>query len=139
MRMWVLAGDREHGRVLTGENASLRFAIGMARNLARNAARRAKRERFLPPDDLPEVPVAPDPAPDPGLRAAIDECLELLAQRPREALLARLRGLGARADRALAESIGMSLNTFLQNIVRARRQLAKCLAGKGVPLEEIRS
>ena len=139
MRMWLLATDREHARELSGENASLRFAIGMARNLARNAARRIRREQFLPPDDLPEVAVRPDPAPDPGLRRAIDECLNRLARRPREALLARLGAYQALADRALAESLGMSLNAFLQNIVRARRQLAECLRGKGVPLEEMRS
>jgi RNA polymerase sigma-70 factor (ECF subfamily) len=139
MRMWLLATDREHARELTGENASLRFAIGMARNLARNAARRVRRERLLPPDDLPEASVEPDPTPDPGLRQAIDECLERLARRPREALLARLGAYQVLADRALAESLGMSLNAFLQNIVRARRQMADCLAGKGVPLGELRS
>jgi hypothetical protein len=31
----------------------------------------------------------------------------------------------------------MTLNTFLQNIVRARQQLAKCLSARGVDLQEI--
>jgi hypothetical protein len=40
-------------------------------------------------------------------------------------------------DSALARHLGMTLNTFLQNIVRARQQLAKCLGAKGVELQEI--
>jgi len=42
-------------------------------------------------------------------------------------------------DRGLARRVGMSANTFWQNIARARKQLADCLRGKGVPLEEILS
>jgi len=38
MRMWLLA--REPERRLTGEDASLRYALGMARNIARSEARR---------------------------------------------------------------------------------------------------
>src|SRR5262249_951801 len=49
LRMWVLASDTE-GRELTGENASLRFAIGLARNIARNEARRNGRLHCLPPE-----------------------------------------------------------------------------------------
>ena len=81
LRMWVFAQDR--GLELTGENASLRFAIGIARNVARSEARRLQRQRFLPPEDLPEVPVDPDPVPDPRLRALIRECLKRLAGKPR--------------------------------------------------------
>jgi len=33
----------------------------------------------------------------------------------------------------------MKVNTFLQNIVRARRLLRDCLRRRGVPLEEIRA
>jgi hypothetical protein len=32
--------------------------------------------------------------------------------------------------------LGMTTNTLLQNIVRARRQVARCLEGKGIPREE---
>ena len=48
-------------------------------------------------------------------------------------MLARLKGLD---DRTLAAELDMRVNTFLQNIVRARRLLRKCLEGKGVRLEE---
>lgn len=136
MRMWTLAND-PNGRQLSGENASLRFAIGIARNLARNEARRHRREQYLPPEDLPDVPVDPAPTPDPKLRRAIAECIDALARRPVEALRARLY-LGAMSgDRAAAESVGMTLNTFLQNVVRARQQLARCLKGKKVSLAEL--
>jgi DNA-directed RNA polymerase specialized sigma24 family protein len=137
MRMWLYARDRGAG--LTGENASLRFAIGMARNLARNEARRLKREVLLPVDGPPEVPVAPDPPPDPGLARAIADCLERLAARPLEALRARLDLAPFASDREIAGSVGMTLNTFLQNIVRARRQMAECLEDKGVPRAEFLS
>jgi len=136
MRMWVLATDPE-GRALTGENASLRFAIGMARNLARSEARRTRREQYLPPEDLPDVPVDPAPTVDPSLRRAILECLDRVARRPLEALRARLDMGAIRGDRFAAQSVGMKLNTFLQNVVRARQQLSRCLEGKGVPLGEL--
>ena len=136
-RMWLFATDR--GATLTGEDASLRYAIGMARNLARNEARRMRREQHLPPDRLPELVVHPDPPPDPGLARAIAECLKNVARRPLEALQVRLRLGHVRSDRELAESVGMSVNAFFQNIVRARKQLATCLEGKGVPLQELLS
>ena len=71
-RMWILTRD-PGGRVLTGENASLRFAIVLARNLARNEARRNGREDRLPPEDVPEVPVEPAAMPEPSLRKAIED------------------------------------------------------------------
>jgi len=135
-RMWVFARDR--GAQLTGEDASLRYAIGMARNLARNEARRLKREVQLPPEQLPEPVTTPDPPSDPRLRTLIEACLRALASRPREALLRRIHRPWL-PDRTLAAETKMTLNTFLQNIVRARRQLASCLEDKGVPLKELLS
>jgi RNA polymerase sigma factor (sigma-70 family) len=135
LRMWTLAQDRK--RELTGESASLRFAIGMARNIARNEARRLGRERLLPPEDMPEMPTPPDPPSDPRLAQVIADCLRGLSVRPLAALRARMQQQGLRPDREIAERLGMSLNAFLQNIVRARRQLAACLTRHQVPLEEI--
>ena len=66
MRMWLMANDRS--RALSGENAALRYAIGMGRNLARNEARRLRREVYLPQGELPEPAIVDDPPPDPGLR-----------------------------------------------------------------------
>lgn len=137
LRMWILA--RDPVRELSGENASLRFALGMARNLAREEARRVGRERLLPPGDLPDVSVEPDPPADPGLRRAILECIEMLARKPLAALRARLASGCVLPDREIARQIGMSVNTFLQNIVRARRQVADCLERKGIPLHEVLS
>jgi DNA-directed RNA polymerase specialized sigma24 family protein len=135
LRMWVYA--RDHGPELSGDDASLRFAAGMARNVARNMARKYGRELHLPPEELPEVPVAPEPPPDPSLRRAIRECFDRLAKQPLLALRARLAEGHHRDDGALAKQLGMTLNTFLQNIVRARQQLAKCLGARGVDVQEI--
>jgi DNA-directed RNA polymerase specialized sigma24 family protein len=137
LRMWAYAQDRGH-RELVGEAASLRFAIGMARNIARSEARRLGRITFLPPDDLPEVAVPPEPPPDPVLRRAIVECLARLKGKPMVALQTRLRA-AALPDRDLALRVNMTLNTFLQNIVRARKAVAECLREKGVALEEVMS
>jgi DNA-directed RNA polymerase specialized sigma24 family protein len=137
LRMWLLSQDK--GRDLSGENASLRFAIGMARNIARSEARRWGREKLLPPEDLPEPVLEPDPVSDPGLRRAIVECLKKVAAKPLQALRARMDLGGVIADRDIAEGIGMTLNTFLQNIVRARKQVAGCLERGGIPLPELLS
>jgi DNA-directed RNA polymerase specialized sigma24 family protein len=135
LRMWMFATDRGH--TLKGENASLRFALGMARNVARNEARRFRREVHLPPEGLPEPEVEPAPLPDPALARLIQVCMERLARRPREALQTRLERGHELPDRGLAEALGMTLNTFLQNIVRARKQLSGCLKEQGAPIEEV--
>jgi RNA polymerase sigma-70 factor (ECF subfamily) len=135
MRMWVLA--TQGGRELEGENASLRFAIGVARNLARSEARRLGRERHAPLDDLPDPPAPPEPLRDHGLRRLIRECMERIANRPRAALSARIRHQDEIPDHTIAEQIGMTLNAFHQNIVRARKQMADCLRARQVPLEEV--
>jgi DNA-directed RNA polymerase specialized sigma24 family protein len=134
LRMWVYAQDR--GRELEGEAASLRFAIGMARNIARSEARRLGRVQLLPPEDLPEVEVQPEPPPDPALMLAIQECLRRLKGKPLAALRARLNPASELRDRDLARGVGMTLNTFLQNVVRARKAIAECLRRRGVALEE---
>lgn len=137
LRMWIFA--RERGGELQGENASLRFAIGMARNIARSEARRHGRLVFLPPEELPDEGTMPEPPVSPSLARLIRECFETLARRPREALAERLHQGAGRADREVAAGLGMTLNTFLQNIVRARRQMRTCLAQKGIAVEEMPS
>ena len=137
LRMWVLA--TEGGRDLMGPDASLRFATGLARNLARNEARRMGRMSFLPSDGLPEVPVEADPSSDPGLATAIRDCMGRLSGKLRVVLEARIAHGAVAPDRELADRLRLKLNTFLQNVVRARQQLRKCLEGKGVPGWEIPS
>lgn len=134
-RMWLYARDR--GRELEGRNASLRYATRMARNMAHNEARRLGREELLPPGDLPEPEVEPEPLPDPALARIIRECLDRLKGKPMEALRARLDRGHLHEDRELAAELGMKRNTFFQNIARARDKVAKCLARHGVSVEEV--
>jgi DNA-directed RNA polymerase specialized sigma24 family protein len=132
LRMWLLAKD--HERVLRGENASLKFACRVARNVALEEIRRFG----LPqPGDLdpPEGVVEPRMS-DPFLRDAIRACVARLPRKPHRALVARVGG-AHRSDKAAAAAVGMSANTFLQNIVRARKLLRPCLERKGVRLAEI--
>jgi RNA polymerase sigma-70 factor (ECF subfamily) len=75
--------------------------------------------------------------PDPLVRNAIDECRRALPGKPAQALSARLEGAGAERDETLAERLGMKLNTFLQNVTRAKKLLLDCLRNKGVPMEEL--
>jgi RNA polymerase sigma-70 factor (ECF subfamily) len=123
-------------------NALLRFAVRTARNLAVDEARRtghrepadaAELERLLDAlaGDVPE-------GPDPLLRRLIERCRELLPSKPRSALDARLGAGGTEPDAVLATRLGMRVNTFLQNVGRARRALAECLRKGGVEIEEAR-
>jgi len=131
LRMWTLAPGLE----LEGRNASLRYALRIVRNLALSEARRLQRFTPLELESLeshPETHVDPDPGPDPGLSRWIRACIERLPARPRQALLARLNDAGRSPDRDLAASVQMKANTFLQNIVRARKLVAECLRKHGV-------
>ncbi len=114
-------------------NGLLRLAIRIGRNLAISEVRRT---RATPTggDDLDATLVAVEApaAPDPMLRRAIGECRDKLPARPRQALDARLASAGGQADDDLAAGLGMRLNTFLQNVTRARQLLADCLARRGV-------
>jgi DNA-directed RNA polymerase specialized sigma24 family protein len=138
LRMWRLAPALR----LEGENASLRFAFRLLHNLAVSETRRLRRFEPLvtdPPDGRPLDRVDPDPPPDPLLRRAIQDCIARLPRQPRLAILLRLQEGGLHPDSILAVRLKMKRNTFLQNIVRARRLLAKCLEGRGVRLEEMSS
>lgn len=135
LRMWQVAPRVERdGR----PNALLRLALRSARNLAIDHTRRLGREAPL---DLCEhgadAALVTRSAADPLLREAIAECREGLPPQPAAALRARVTEGGARHDRELAERVGMTLNTFLKNIGRARALLAECLRARGVDLGEI--
>ena len=138
VRMWLVANDPR--RILEGGNASLKFAFRVARNVALEEIRRYRHDRFVELDklnDLPEASVEPEHC-DPALGRAIARCIESLPAQPRSALKARIESDGL-PDHQLAAGLRMKLNTFLQNIVRARRSLEKCLEERGVRLEEILS
>jgi RNA polymerase sigma-70 factor (ECF subfamily) len=136
LRMWQLAPTL----ALEGSDASLRYAARMMRNLALAEARRLRRVSATDLDDLErlsEQQIDPAPIPDPALRRLIRRCLDALPQRPRAALRARLESGGRLPDRALAEQLAMRLNTFHQNIGRARQLMRDCLQRHGVAPEEI--
>jgi len=129
LRVWQAASRcRPDGK----PNALIRFAIRIARNLAISELRRTAVP--LPASAAPDVAdrPAPDPPGDPLLRRRIHECLEKLPPKPSRALLARIRAAGGDSDATLAAALQMRLNTFLQNIVRARRLLHDCLRRAGV-------
>jgi RNA polymerase sigma-70 factor (ECF subfamily) len=132
LRMWRLAPTL----TLEGENASLRYASRMARNLALSEARRYGRvspAELGELEGLPQTVVEPRNPSDPGLRRALARCIGKLSDRQRRVLTARVSG---EADRELASRMGLKLNTFLQNVVRARRLVAACLERAGVRLSE---
>jgi RNA polymerase sigma-70 factor (ECF subfamily) len=115
-------------------NGLVRFAVRIARNLAVDELRRTKaRPVEMSEDALVDDSVA---APDPLLRQAIVECRDKLPPKPRQALDARLEAGGGRDDDELAESLGMRLNTFLQNFTRARQLLADCLGKRGIAIDQ---
>jgi len=76
-----------------------------------------------------------EPGDDPLLQRALLHCLELLTGAPARAMHARLRACGE-SDESLAGGLGMKVNTFRQNVARARRVLTECLRAQGVRLEE---
>lgn len=118
-----------------GANGLVRLAVRIARNLAVDELRRT-RARPVEPGDLEAEVTVDVTAPDPMLRTAIAECRDKLPPKPREAFDARLANDGARDDADLATSIGMRLNTFLQNFTRARKLLAECLGKRGVVIDQ---
>lgn len=130
LRVWQVAPRLvDDGR----PDGLLRLGVRIARNVAiseirRHAGRAARGVELAEPEVTPAAP------PDPMLRAAIVECRDRLPARPRAALMARLESAGCEADANLAAALSMKLNTFLQNITRARKLLRECLEGKGVEL-----
>jgi len=134
LRVWQVAPRfQPDGR----PNGLLRLGVRIARNLAISEVRRLRAVPAEPADveaALAEAERPPSP-PDPLLREAIRTCREALPQRPRQALDARLVGAGGTGDPELAASLHMRLNTFLQNVTRARQLLAECLRRRGVILD----
>jgi RNA polymerase sigma factor (sigma-70 family) len=132
LRVWQVAARLEQdGR----PQVLLRFAHRCARNLCLTELRR---RRLAPMEHDAQVLLEATPdlttaaPPDPLLRRAVHECRQKLPRKPGHALTARLDSEGDVGDATLAERLGMSLNTFLQNFTRARKLLADCLRKRGV-------
>ena len=136
LRVWQVAPRcRPDGR----PNALLRLGARIVRNLAIDELRR----RRVDPTEaaeleraLAELEPRPPQAPDPLLRRAIADCRAALPDKPAAALQARLDDAGGAPDRELAARLSMRLNTFLQNVGRARKLLADCLRRRGVDLAQ---
>lgn len=119
-------------------NGLVRLAVRIARNLAVSELRRLKTdpvededlERALARLEAYEFREGPDPL----LRHLVEECRRRLPGKPALALAQRLESGGGDPDPVLAERVEMRLNTFLQNITRARKLMAECLKKKGVDL-----
>ncbi|MCA9562047.1 MAG: hypothetical protein KC561_01095, partial [Myxococcales bacterium] len=107
-----------------------RMAIRIARNRAIDEVRRFGRE--MPADH--NAPITTPVEPDPFLRDTIATCREALPKRPAQAISLRIESTGSEDDHVLAKRLGMKLNTFLQNVSRARSLLMKCLEKHGVSL-----
>ena len=135
LRVWQVAPRFEpDGR----PNGLLRLGVRIARNLAISELRRI---RATPTEtvDLEAQLARLEPAagpPDPILRQAIEACRDKLPAKPRQAFDARLSSAGGRDDDELASTLGMKLNTFLQNFTRARQLLADCLKKNGISIDE---
>jgi RNA polymerase sigma-70 factor (ECF subfamily) len=117
-------------------NTLIRMTQRIGWNLAISETRRLKSTPVDPgalADGFGDPGYEP-PLPDPLLREAITRCREKLPPKPQQALTARLEGAGGLPDATLAERLGMTKNTFLQNVSRARKLLRECLRLAGVEL-----
>jgi DNA-directed RNA polymerase specialized sigma24 family protein len=129
LRVWQVAPRCEFdGR----PNALLRLGVRIAKNLAIDELRR---NRAVPLDEDAVAAVTAvelTSAPDPLLRRVIEDCRRALPDKPAAALTARLESAGNEHDAVLAARLAMKLNTFLQNVARARKLLVACLQKHGV-------
>ena len=128
LRLWQVAPRLERdGR----PNGLLRLGLRIARNLALDELKR-RREVELPEGVEPAAePVLADPMTQEHIR----RCFGELPKQPSAALRARLDAEPAEDDGLVAARLGMRKNTFFQNVARARKLLADCLARVGVVLE----
>lgn len=131
LRMWQVAP-----RVVADgrENSLLRLALRSAHNLAIDELRRSRRwvTQDLESSDGGLDDSVDAVESDPRLRERIIECQQELPQKPAQALLARVDSAGGDSDEELATRLQMRLNTFHQNLARARKLLTECLRRAGI-------
>ena len=131
LRIWQ--GARHH-KPDGKSNSLLRQANVIATNLCRDELRKWRREITVNPADLVDQ-IDPAPEADPMLGRVLMQCLQALPDQQREVMTIRLKSGGVR-DAKLAKGAGMTVNTFRQNVARARRRLTNCLAEHSVTLGE---
>ena len=119
-------------------NALLRLSLRIAKNLAITEVRRRRCVPVTVTDAGRKLETGSgadiSQPPDPLLRSLIQHCRDRLPPQPRKALDMRLSSRGGHSDRVLAARAGMTKNTFLQNVTRARKLMASHLAESGVDL-----
>jgi RNA polymerase sigma-70 factor (ECF subfamily) len=134
LRVWQVAPRIEpDGR----DDCLLRFAIRVGRNVALSEMRRLHRPTAAIAAAAEDAERVEAVETDPLLRRVIAACCEELPPRPAAALEQRLESGGSEPDRELAARLGMQLNTFLQNVTRARKLLGQCLERQGVRLQGV--
>lgn len=116
-------------------NALLRMALRIAHNHAVDLSRRPRASLGVDVNVEWDGGFFAPRAPDPFLREALLECRRKLPGKPAAALAERLGNAGGEPDKKLAARLRMQLNTFLQNVTRARRLLAECLRRRGIDLD----
>jgi DNA-directed RNA polymerase specialized sigma24 family protein len=132
LRTWqVAARFRSDGE----PNGLLRMSFRIAKNLAIDLARRHRADpaELAALAEQPAAHHAPS-TPDPFLRSIVLGCRNKLPDKPKLALAQRLWCEGGEPDQLLAKRAKMELNTFLQNVTRARKLMAECLRKQGVDL-----
>lgn len=133
LRMWQVAP-----RVVVDgrENSLLRLALRTAHNLSIDELRRSRRwaARDTEPNDGEPDAYVEAVESDPRLRERIVDCHRELPEKPAQALLARIDSAGGDTDEQLATRLQMRLNTFHQNLARARKLLTECLRRAGIEL-----
>ena len=104
------------------------WAIAIARNQVRKFRRSCTRDMQLPAGDVLED-LAAEAVSEGGLaesrRQALQNCLELLRDRERSFLMTAYSTIGTK--KALAEELGMPLNTIYTTLNRLRRRLHDCI------------
>ena len=138
LRVWQVAPRFD---CATAEpNGLLRLGIRIARNLAVSEVRRTQARPTEEGDleaALGETRPLRRTTPDPMLRGTIASA-GTSCREARQALDTRLASGGASpTSGSRRRSVGMRLNTFLQNFTRARKLLADCLRKHGIQIEEL--
>jgi len=115
--------DRLARRLMQGEPIEKIefYALGIARVLLKEAARRTEQRKIA----LREMRIQPPAAAETEMLDAVERCLATLPESSRE-LIARYYS-GQRA--ALADELGISLNTLRNRALRIREKLYECVIG----------